>query len=406
MGIGRAALAEGLAQGRSGVRPIASFDPSGLPVRIAGEVPEFDPKPFVRQRKSLKLMARDAMLAVAAAELARVDAGLTAPAVDPERLGVLIGADPIRNEIAEICESYRVARDEAGAFQMRLFATRGLEAGFPLGFLKALPNMLSSHVSIAEDAQGPSNCLYLRDLSSLASLGEATRLIQAGRADMILAGGASSRLHPLDWTRACLCDELSRENDEPARAVRPFDARRSGTVRGEGAAVFVLETLAGAKSRGARIYGRVAGWASAADGRQPEALPAQAALGRAIDRALAEAKIAPRDVGYVNAHGLGSRRLDQAEAAALSQHLPETPVTALKSYFGNLGAAGGAIELAASLVSLAEGRVPLTLNHEEPDPACPVRVVTATRPCHAAPVVVKVNFTPLGQAAALVVTGE
>ncbi len=404
LGIGHAAYRAALESGQSGVRRFTGFGRAELAPTIAGIVPEFDPKMFVPQRKVLKLMARDSILAVSAARLALDDARLAGGDVDPERLGVVLGADPLRNELAEISDSYRLSVDAAGQFQMGRFTAEGMSAAFPLGFLKVLPNMLASHISILHDARGPNNTIYHNELSSLLAVTEAARVIQRGRADVMLAGGASSRLHPLDWVRASLNDELSSRVEEPERASRPFDARRDGQVRGEGAAVLVLESAERALARGATIYGRILGAASASDGRSSQGLPGSAALGRAIDRALQEAGTPAQAIGHINAHGLSTRRADHAEALALSQVLPKVPVTAPKSYFGNLGAAGGVVELVASLLRLSDHAPPPTLNYEQPDPDCPLTIVEGQRLADRPPTAVAVNLTRVGQAAALIVS--
>lgn len=392
-----------LIDGHSGVRRIAEYDEFNLPVRIAGLVEGFDAKQFVSNRKSLKLMAREAKLAVAAASLAAAQAQLTG-GVDPDRLGVILGADAPKHDLPEVADSYRAAIDADGRFQMHRFATDGLSVAYPLSFLKVLPNMLASHISIIHDARGPNNTLHHAELSSLMALREATHVIQRGAADCMLVGGASSRLHPLDFVRGCLLDSLATDAADPTSASRPFDAQRSGQVRGEGAAVFVVERRAHAEARGARVLARIAGAGAACQPHPSSQLGRAEALGRSIDRALAEAGLTSADVGHVNAHGLSTIEDDRLEAVALAAKFPTTPVTALKSYFGNLGAAAGAVEMVGSLLALQHGLAPPTLNYERPDPDCPIHVVHGQPLRLASPVALLVNETRLGQAAALVLT--
>jgi 3-oxoacyl-[acyl-carrier-protein] synthase II len=404
IGIGREAFWASLLAGRSGVGPIASFDASGLPVRIAAEVRDFDPKQYVKPRKSLKVMSRDAQFAVTAADLAWDDAGLNAATPDPERVGVVIGAERIRNEFGDIEQAYRACRVD-GRFEPRLWATTGAAEGYPLMLLKNLPNMLGSFVSILKDARGPNNTLCQAEVSSLLAIGEAAACLERGAADVMIAGGAASRMHPIDWVRSEMAEELSHEIAHPAAASRPFDARRSGQVRGEGGALFVLETQAHATARGAGILGRVLSWTSSAAAPAGGTASLSAAIERTIRRALEQAEVAPSQIRFVSAHGLSTRMHDAIEAQALCATIGTRPVVALKSYFGNLNAAGGAVELAATVLALNEGLLPATLNYEVPDPHCPIEVVHGEpRPRGGGPALA-LNFTAAGQVAAVVIAG-
>jgi 3-oxoacyl-[acyl-carrier-protein] synthase II len=259
--------------------------------------------------------------------------------------------------------------------------------------------MLACHVSILHNAQGPNNSITESDVASLLALGEAYRVLGRDAADFFLVGGAESKINPLSMARQCLFEPLSRRNDDPGHACRPFDRRRDGLVVGEGAGVLVLEELSHAQARGARIYAEVAGFGASFDrGRTG------AGLARAARTALAEAGIGPGDLDHVNAHGLSTVEADAMEARGLSEALGgvRVPVLAAKSYFGNLGAGGGTTELAASLLALHHALVPPTLNYEEPDPACPVAVLAGEGRPAEKPYVLKVGFTPMGQCAAVV----
>jgi 3-oxoacyl-[acyl-carrier-protein] synthase II len=199
--------------------------------------------------------------------------------------------------------------------------------------------------------------------------------------------------------RHCLFSQLSRRNDEPEAASRPFERKRDGQVLGEGAGIVILEGLEHAQQRRANIIGEMLGFASAFDpGRKGNA------LARAIRRALDEAKITPADLDHVNAHAAGTIEGDAWEARALRQALGESaiPVLAVKSYFGNIGTGAGPVELAASLLSMREGILPATLNQEQPDPACPIHVVREPRQVRR-PYILKISCTERGQCAALVV---
>jgi 3-oxoacyl-[acyl-carrier-protein] synthase II len=396
LGLGRECFWQALRAGRSGIGLMSSFEAGKLPTRLAAEVRDFNPLEHVKPRKSLKVMARDTQFGMTAASLARTDAGLGPTAVDPDRFGVVFAADTLNSPIADSEETFRRCMVD-GVFHAELFGPSVMSAAYPLGMLKLLPNMLACHVSIAQDARSHNNTLYAGEVSSLLALGEAASVIDRGSADVMLVGGASSRMLPIDWARAYLTLELSHRDDDPAGAMRPFDARRDGQVRGEGGAGLMLEEARHAQRRGARIWARVLGWGSSADLDQPGA-----GLARAIGQALTAAGIEPRHIGHINAHGLSSRASDALEARVLAEVLPGVAVTAPKSYFGNLNAAGGMLEAIASVIAIAEDFVPPTLNYTEPDPECPVPVVAGEGLRGAAPFALLVNRTAAGQAAAVV----
>jgi 3-oxoacyl-[acyl-carrier-protein] synthase II len=390
-----------LLEGKSGVKPIRGFDASSLPVRFAGEIPDFDAKDYVakKDRRGLKMMARTIQLAVAAAQLALDDGKVDKSKLDPERFGVEFGAGLIATELPEIADASRVSTNcQPGVTDLERWGREGLEAIQPLWMLKYLPNFLACHVSILHDARGPNNSITESDVASLLALGEAYRILGRDGADFFLVGGAESKMNVVSMVRQCLFEPLSRRNDAPEKACRPFERGRDGLVIGEGATVFVLEDLEHARKRGARILAEVVGFGAAFDPNMTGA-----GLTRAVNAALAEAGVGPEDVDHVNAHGLGSRDSDAAEARGLEPVFGDrVPVFAPKSYTGNLGAGGSVTELAASLLALRHGAVPATLNYEQPDPDCPVRVEgRGPRPAKK-PFVVKTAFTQMGQCAAVV----
>ncbi len=346
-------------------------------------------------------MARDTQLGVAAAKLAWEDARLEPGLVDPERIAVVLGADRICNPVPESEAAYRNCMVN-GRFDFARWGTAGLEASYPLSFLRVLPNMIACHISIAHDARGPTNTIHQGEVSSLLALEEAVRILQRGWADVVLAGGASSQMDPYDWVRHCRLGGLSTRQDEPAAACRPFDAHRDGQVKGEGAAVFVLERASHALARRASILAQILATATATEAYRPGQLPEGAALRRVIHQSLQQAGLTPSQLGHINAHGLSTQEDDQLEAQVLHQLAPDVPVTAPKSFFGNLGAASGAVELAVSLLGLTEGLIPPTLNYQTPDLACPVRVVHGS-PWQSHGPVLAINWNRSGQAAALLV---
>lgn len=402
IGIGIEAFTQSLLEGRSGVDRITLFDPSGLPVKSAAEVKDFDPKRFVPNRKSLKVMARDSQLGVAAAILAWQNAKLDTAGVDPDRVGVILGADRICGALEDSEPTYRACLVD-GHFDFDRWAPMGMPVTFPLVFLKVLPNMIASHISIALDARGPNNTIHHAEVSSLLAVIEGASLLERDLADVVLVGGASSQMNPFDWARFGVIGRLSRRADEDRGSPRPFDRNRDGEVRGEGAALLVLERLEHARARGAKIWGHLRGWARPCVTSNGRGQTVVVALERAIQEAMASARIRPPEIGHLNAHGVGTREDDIFESQAVRRTLGDVPITAPRSFFGNTGAACGALELAASLALAPRELVPPTLHYEDPDPECPVNVVAKSPQKSASPFVLALNWTAVGQASAVVV---
>lgn len=371
IGIGREAFWNSLIERRSGVRSLSDFAGTGLAVQYGGEITDFDPKEYVTPRKSLKVMSRNIQLGFTAAELARKDAALESSSVDPDRFGVVLGSDTMYLEPEELIEAFQSCV-ENGQFQFDRWGPRALGEMFPLWMLKYLPNMPACHIAIAQDARGPNNTITLGEVSSLLAIAEAQRVIERGQADVMFAGGTGSRLHPLSWIFR-VQDYISTSAKSPETACRPFDADRNGMVYGEGAAAFVIESRQHAESRGAAILARIRSYASTFEAPSNE--PTGRAISASIRQALNAAELTPNRLSHVNAHGVSTVKDDAVEAGAIRETLGDIPVTAPKSYFGNLGAGGGAVEMAASVLSLVHGEVPATLNYETPDPKCPVEVI-------------------------------
>jgi 3-oxoacyl-[acyl-carrier-protein] synthase II len=404
IGIGREAFRESLENRTSGVRPIDAFDTSALSIHIGGEVRDFDAKRYVRPRKSLKVMSREIQFAFTAADLAMTDAGLapaggTANPCDPDRLGVVFGSDMIYCEIDEVIEAFRSCLPN-GRFDFSRWGPLAMPQIYPLWLLKYLPNMPACHVAIANDARGPCNALTLGDASSLSAVAEGFRLIERGAADCVIVGVTGYRLHP-----TCLTFRsnqwYSTWQGAAEKASRPFDTARCGQVPGEGAGALILESEAHALARGATVLARVVSAVSRCEPVHHERPPTGTAIRASITAALAEAQIRPADVGFVSAHGYGTVPHDRAEAQAIHDVLGDVPVTALKSYFGNLGAGSGAVEMVASVLALADGKVPATLNYDTPDPECPLNIVSNDAVARA-PTAVVLSQATTGQSLAVV----
>ncbi len=406
IGIGREAFWTSLENRKSGVRAISAIDTEGLSIHVGGEIRDFDPKQYVRPRKSLKVMSREIQFAFTAADLAMADAGLTPGEsngqCDPDRLGVVFGSDMIYCELEEVIEAYRACMPE-GRFDFSRWAAQAMPQMYPLWLLKYLPNMPACHVAIANDARGPCNAHTLGDASSLSAVAEGFRLIERGAADCVIVGGTGFRLHP-----TCLTFRsnqwYSAWTGPPEQASRPFERGRSGQVPGEGAGAFILEAEDHARARGAKVMARMLAAASQCEPVHNEQPAKGSAIRASIAVALEQAQLTPSEVGHVNAHGFGTVPHDRAEAQAIHDVLGDVPVTAPKSYFGNLGAGSGAVEMAASVLALQRGEVPATLNYDQADPKCPIRVVSAHERTRA-PTALVLNQATTGQALAVVLAG-
>lgn len=400
IGIGRESFWTSLGEGRSGIQRLPLFDDPALPTPFGGQVVDFDPKQYVRPRKSLKIMSRDIQLAFAAADLACIEAGLRETPLDPERLGVLLGADMIPCDLDELVTVYRNCTTD-GQFDFQRWGHAFPSDMFPLWMLKYLPNMPACHIGIAQDARGPNNSLTLSDVSTLSAMSEAARVLDRGQADVMIAGGVGSRIHPAIWARSQVFGQ-SQRGDNPAAASRPFDAHRDGVVNSEGAGIFILETQAHAQTRGAQVFARILGHASAFEPRGKERPRQGTAIRRAILGALQAANLRPDEIGFVVAHGLSTVDDDCLEAQAIHDTLGDVPVTAPKSYFGYLGAASGALEMALGVLAFQHGQIPPTLNYEQPDPRCPINVVHGQPSPVARPTTLVLSHCPHGRAVAMV----
>src|SRR5277367_533372 len=236
-----------LVEGRGMVRPLEAFRVAGLPCEAGAEIRDFDlkkyslPKFWNALRKTKKYLARDIQLAVAAAQLAVVDAGLLGGGVDPTRMGIDLGAGLISSELDELAPAIAHAYANSNTFDFQVWGRESIEMIEPIWLLKYLPNMLACHISILIDCQGPSNTITEADASSNLAIAEAARIISRGRADVMITGGADSKIHPLSLVRMALFETMSRWKGDPSQACRPFDRRRDGWVPGEGAGIVIVE---------------------------------------------------------------------------------------------------------------------------------------------------------------------
>jgi 3-oxoacyl-[acyl-carrier-protein] synthase II len=408
-GVGKDAFWSACLDGKSGVGPICSFDASSHPVKIAAEVPDFDVLPFVppSQRKSLKIMSRAMRFAVGAAGLGLKDSGIEMNRENPERVGVVMGTGLVPIDLPEISSHLHAAFDEHGNFQPTQLGQRGANGLFPLWILKYLPNMVAAHISLAFNAQGPNSTITTACAAGTQAVGEAFRLIARDDADIVLAGGADSRIDPFMILAYMALGALSTSLRPAAEVSRPFDGQRDGFVLGEGAGVLVLEEYERAKKRGAPIYAEILGLGSSFDAyaaTKPD--PVARGAARAITEALREARVDPKDVDYINAHGTSTRLNDLMETTAVKRVFGEgaktLPMSSIKSMVGHLIGAAGAVEAVALAMTLASGAVPPTINQTQRDPGCDLDYVPNTAREMRSTIAVSTSFGFGGQNAALV----
>jgi 3-oxoacyl-[acyl-carrier-protein] synthase II len=395
IGIGIEDTWDALIEKRCGIRRIESFDPSGFPAQIGGELPPFKLGDLIPKyyRKSAKVMARDIMIAVLCAYRAVKDAGLKTkciidrgeasgpPNVDSTRFGANIGAGLICADLQELAGALNTAVDEERAFSLKRWGSEGMENLTPLWLLKFLPNMLACHVTIVHDAQAPSNTITCGEASSHLAIGEAYRTISRGDADVCMCGGAESKVNPMAMARPHLWRRLNNENNEnPEEACQPFGIAARGGVVAEGGGLIVLEALDHARERGARIYAELVGFgASSTVHSWSEPDPRGRGITVALQKALADADTDVSAVDLVVPFGTGIADYDASEVAAwdsvLGSRLADVPALTTRGAMGINGAGTGGTDVAVTVQSLFQRTVPPSVNTADLDPACGFRFV-------------------------------
>ncbi|WP_433493553.1 beta-ketoacyl-[acyl-carrier-protein] synthase family protein [Micromonospora sp. CA-248089] len=363
-GVGTKAFWQLITAGRTATRPITAFDASAFRSRIAAEV-DFEPAQAELSHREISRLDRAAQFALVATREAMADSGLETDRSDPTRVGVSLGT-----AVGATCnlESEYLALSDTG----REWVLDHHYAG-PHLYDYFMPGSIAAEVAWDVNAQGPVAVISAGCTSGLDAVGHAVDLIREGAVDAMVTGGTDAPISPI--TVACFdaIRATSSSNDDAAHALRPFDRTRNGFVLGEGAAVLVLESEEHARARGARIYAEVTGFASRSNAYHMTGLrPDGAEMAAAITAALAESKLSPEDVDYVNAHGTATQQNDRHETAALKRalghHAYSTPVSSIKSMVGHSLGAIGSIEIAACALALDQGVIPPTANLHEPDP--------------------------------------
>ncbi|MCC6749536.1 MAG: beta-ketoacyl-ACP synthase II [Deltaproteobacteria bacterium] len=349
-----------LLAGRSGAGPISQFDPTGFPTTFACEVKNFDPTRWMDNRLA-RTVDRFVAFGVVAAELAKQDAGLEFGEDEAERVGVFVGSG--MGGVHTIEETHKVLL-EKGPRKMSPYFVPAM-----------IPNMAPGQISIRFGCKGPNLCQVSACSSGAHAVGDAYRCIQRDDADVMFAGGTEATISPLCVGGFNAAKALSKRNEDPTRASRPFDANRDGFVVGEGAGILVLEELGRAKRRGARIYAELVGYGLNGDAYHitapaPEGEGAQ----RCMRMALRSAQISPEQVDYINAHGTSTRFNDALESMAIKRvfgdHAAKLAVSSTKSMTGHLLGAAGGVETAVAAMTVFRSVIPPTINYETPDPEC------------------------------------
>ena len=367
IGVGRQAFWDALMQQRSGISVREPFTELDSPLRLAGAIRQFDPRQHIKNRKALKVMCREIQTGCAAANLAVAESQLDLTQVDPNRLGVISGAETYFCNPADLTDVYKRYLGQ-GEIDLGMWIEAAVRDVEPLWMLKYLPNMVSCQIGIALDARGPNNTIVQGDASGLLAIMEAAELIRRGLADIMITGSSGAKMNLVSMLYHGLA-EMCRSVEDPAEASKPFDLHRRGLIAGEGAGMIVLESLTHARRRGANILAKIASVASTCCTAVSDM---QSAIQRSITTAMQKSGFSHVDHAMAHAQGVPE---DRVEAQAIHEALDSTPVTALKSYYGNLGVGSGSLDLIASVLSLQEGLVPVTLNYQHADPACPVNVV-------------------------------
>jgi 3-oxoacyl-[acyl-carrier-protein] synthase II len=382
---------EGLCAGKCGIRRIASFDPSKFVCQVAGEVEQYKIQQYVSKafRKMTKLMSKDIELAVIAADEAVRDSGLITKAIDetkvninPTRMAINIGAGLISCDPCELAPAVAKSITD-GKFDIQKWGRDGLGLVTPLWLLKYLPNMLACHIGIIHDIQGPSNTITCAEVSGHLSIAEAAEVIIRGSSDIAIAGGAESKVNPVLIMRQCLIKRTANgHNSDPENACRPFDSGASGSVFGDGGGIVVLENLESAQKRGAKIYAEYAGIGQSTSINHPyeHIEPDGKGLTIAIEKAMEQAGITPKDIDLIIPHGTGIPQDDMAEAkgieAAMGGEIKRIAVWPTKSMLSNTGAGSGGLDAVAAVCAIRDGLIPAAKNCVKKAAGCNLNIVT------------------------------
>lgn len=406
-GVGTEEFWKACLAGQSGVGPIEGFDAGGFDVTSAGEITDFRARDYVANRKSLKIMGRNIQFGVGAAKIAMEHSGLTEQPPVSERLGIVMGAGVVPTDVEEVGAALIRSVDENNNLDLAKFGSTGQKMLHPLWLLKHLPNMVAAHISIQHGARGPNNTIVTACSAATQAIGEACHIIERGDADVMITGGADSRIDPLSLVAYTLLGALTTSDRDPTALSCPFDRRRDGFVLGEGAGCLILESEEHARARGATIYAEIAGYGCTFDA---EGVTAPTADGihasRAMDLAISDAGMTPDEIDYISAHGTSTTLNDRMETVAVKRSFGDragaVPMSSIKSMVGHLIGAAGALEAVLGVLAIRDNAVPPTINLHEPDPECDLDYVPNEARDHKVRAVLSNSFGFGGQNAALV----
>ena len=365
-----------LLAGKSGIRPIFIFDAETFPTTFAAQVADFDLARYVKDLAPMASAGRNVRFAMAAGRMAMEDAGLMAGGYDPERTGIYMGSGEGTLDFFSLVDSIHAGAGPDGKVNTVAFAQTGFKCFNAMRELEQEPNMPANHLACEYGLAGPTFSCLTACAASTQAIGESLDLVRTGRADVVLAGGTHSMVHPLGVTGFNLLTAVSVEHkDEPWRASRPFDRDRAGFVLGEGSTIMILEELSHARARGAKIWAELVGFGSSADAyRMTDIHPEGRGPAAAMRAALADARMTPDSIDYISAHGTGTTENDKVETLSVKlvfgAHAPKVPMSSVKSTLGHLIAAAGATELMTCVLAIRDQILPPTMNLENPDPEC------------------------------------
>jgi 3-oxoacyl-[acyl-carrier-protein] synthase II len=364
-------------EGRSGVAPIKNFNARRFPTTFAAEVKDFDLKKFIPECSRWTHSGVNSRFSAAAAQQALRDAGILGmQKVDPTRCGVYLGCGEGMQDfdglVALVAQNYQAATrilDDAGFAAAALHRLHGQREG------EQEMHTTAGHLAAHFGLDGPNYSCLTACAASSQAIGEAVEMIRQNEADLMLSGGSHSMIHPIGVTGFNRLTALSTNRADPTKASRPFDAQRDGFVLGEGSGMVVLEGLDHASRRGARIHAEITGYGSTCDAfRATDSHPEGRGAVACISGALADSRLSPADIGYINAHGTSTQVNDQVETLAIKKVFGDqawkVPISSTKSMLGHLIAAAGAVELIIGITAMRRGILPPTINYENPDPDC------------------------------------
>ncbi|MCM8808982.1 MAG: beta-ketoacyl-[acyl-carrier-protein] synthase family protein [Candidatus Omnitrophica bacterium] len=356
-GIGKENFWNALKKGKSGIRKITSFDTTDLPVKIAGEVIDFKPEDYIADKKKIRRMARFSQFAVACAKMAIEDSNLNLKKIETEKMLVCLG---VSTSAMDLIES-----------QHKKFLIKGYKGITPFGIFAATPNMACQEILNELSLEIPLTTIASGCAAGLDAIGTGYKEIQNGNYEVVIGGGIDASITSLIIGGLCSSNIMSKRNQEPEKASRPFDKFRDGGILSEGGAILILENLTHAIKRNAKIYGEIIGYGKW--GEREITNPGQG-FEYAMKLCLKDAFLKPESIDYISAHGPSDPLLDYFETLAIKKVFGEysykIPISSIKSMIGNPFSSGGVLQLISGIMALTQKILPPTINYEYPDPLC------------------------------------